>query len=62
MTDYSPIARIVLRYLVGVMFMGSPEIGEQLATDPDVIMFASLAIGAAIEAWYGYAKRKGGAT
>ncbi len=37
MSDYAPIARIVLRYLVGAAFVSSPEIGKQLATDPDVI-------------------------
>lgn len=59
---YAPIARIVLRYLVGIGFAGSTEIGDYLAADPDLVMYASMGIGIAVEATYAYAKKKGWAT
>lgn len=60
------IARILLRYassaLVAKGFM-APEVGNQLAVDPDVFQFAQVAIGlglgAASECWYWLAKRWG---
>lgn len=60
--DYAPIARIILRYLVGAGVMGSTAVGDYLAADADLVLYASLAIGAAVEAAYGLAKRRGGAT
>lgn len=60
--DYAPIARIVLRYVLGAAFMGSDEIGLQLAADPDLVMTATVAIGAAVEGIYAFAKKKGWAT
>ena len=53
------IARIVLRYVVGAVIMGSDQIGEQLATDPDLVMAVGGLIGLGIEAFYVFAKRKG---
>jgi hypothetical protein len=38
------------------------ETGAILAGDPDVVLYAALGIGAAVEAVYAYAKRKGWAT
>ena len=55
-------ARILLRYLVGAAFAGSPLIGEQLATDPDIVMVVSAAIGVAVEGAYVVAKRRGWVT
>lgn len=55
-------ARIILRYLVGAAFAGSPLIGEQLATDPDIVMVVSAAIGVAVEWAYVMAKRRGWVT
>ena len=60
--NYAPIARIVLRYVVGAGLLGSSVIGDQLAADPDIVFFASLALGAAVEGGYALAKRKGWAT
>jgi hypothetical protein len=60
--DYAPIARIFLRYVLGGAFMGSDEIGQQLSMDPDLVMAATVAIGAVVEAAYAIAKRKGWAT
>ena len=53
----APIARILLRYGVGYL-LGS-EIGETLALDQDVVMFVALGIGAATEAAYALAVKKG---
>lgn len=51
------IIRIILRYLVGMAIIGSPEIGNQLATDPDIVMALSALVGVATEAFYVYAKK-----
>jgi hypothetical protein len=56
------IARILLRYVVGMAFAGSAVIGDQLATDPDVVMGVSALVGIATEWAYAIAKRKGWAT
>lgn len=58
--DYSPIARIVVRYAVGLI-VGADTAGI-LASDPDVITMAAVAIGGAVEVLYAIAKRKGWAT
>ena len=55
-------ARIILRYFVGMALVGSPVIGERLATDPDVVLIVSALIGVATEYVYVIAKRKGWAT
>lgn len=60
--NYAPIARIILRYLVGGVFMGSAAIGSQLAADPDIVAVAALAVAAVVEVAYTIAKRKGLAT
>jgi hypothetical protein len=60
--DWTPIARIILRYLVGAAIMGSDEIGVSLSSDPDLVMVAALAIGATVEGAYAWAKKRGGAT
>lgn len=62
MSQYAPIARIVLRYLVGAAIVGSGEIGEQLAADPDLVMLISALIGMAVEAGYVLARKRGWAT
>ena len=58
--DYAPIARIVIRYAVGLI-VGADQAGI-LAADPDVVTIAAVAIGAAVEVVYSVAKRKGWAT
>ena len=60
MTDWAPLARIVLRYIVGAI-MGM-EAGAVLAGDPDAVFYTALGIGALVEVVYAYAKRKGWAT
>lgn len=62
---YAPIARIVLRYAVGaaVMYgMIGAETGEHLVVDPDLTLIVGAVIGAAVEAVYAHAKKKGWAT
>lgn len=58
--NYAPIARIVLRYLIGGI-IGAAQ-GNMLAADPDLVTVVALGIGAAVEAAYALAKRKGWAT
>lgn len=58
--DYAPLARIVLRYAVGAVV--GMDSGRLLAGDPDVVTMVALAVGAAVEAIYAIAKRRGWAT
>lgn len=60
--DYAPLARIILRYLVGAGMMGSVQIGDTLATDPDLVFYAAMGIGFVVETAYAWAKRVGGNT
>ena len=60
MMDYAPIARIVIRYAVGLIV--GDDMAGVLAADPDVVTIAAVAIGAAVEVVYSVAKRKGWAT
>lgn len=59
---YAPIIRIVLRYVVGALFVGAGPVAEQLAADPDIVMVLAAGLGAAVEAGYLIARRKGWAT
>jgi hypothetical protein len=59
------IARISLRYLSGALItygLVSPDVGAQIAVDPDLIALAGIAIGAAVEGVYALAVRRGWAT
>ena len=58
--NYAPIARIILRYAVGAIVGASQA--ELLIGDPDVVAMVALTTGAAVEAAYVLAKRKGWAT
>jgi hypothetical protein len=58
--NYAPIARIVLRYIIGGV-IGAAQ-GDMLAADPDIVTFVALALGAAVEGAYAIAKRKGWTT
>lgn len=60
--NYGPLARIILRYVVGAGLAGSQTIGDQLAADPDLVFYVSLGAGAVVEGAYALAKRKGWAT
>lgn len=59
-------ARIVLRYIVGGFIAGSPALGKELASDPDLVLFVSggiafgaAGVGAAVEWFYAQAKKRG---
>lgn len=56
-----PFIRIVLRYGVGAVI--GYQVGEQLASDPDVVAIATAgaaaAVGAITEGFYALAKRLG---
>lgn len=58
--NYAPIARIIIRYGVGLL-IGAAQ-ADVLAADPDVVTVVALAIGAGVELAYTIAKRKGRAT
>ena len=63
--SYAPLARIVLRYIVGAAVMYGligAETGEYLAVDPDLTLVIGSIIGAAVEFAYAYAKKRGWAT
>lgn len=57
---YAPIARIILRYGVGLT--AGMALGNQLAADPDMVIVLAGLVGAAIEGAYAIAKRKGWST
>jgi len=59
---YAPMVRIILRYLIGAAIMGSQQVGESLAADPDLVAMGALGLAAAVECGYALAKRKGWAT
>ena len=56
----APVIRIVLRYGVGAVI--GMEIGGMLAGDPDIVMLLAAGVGAATEAAYVFAKRRGWTT
>jgi len=56
----APVIRIVLRYCVGAVV--GMEIGGMLAGDPDIVMLLAAGVGAATEAAYVFAKRRGWTT
>jgi hypothetical protein len=54
--DYAPIARIIVRYIVGLI-IGADAAGV-MAADPDVITMGAIAIGGLVEVLYALAKKK----
>lgn len=55
MTNLTPWARNVARYLVGALVAVAP----QIAADPVLYQIAGVVIGAAVEVYYILAKRNG---
>lgn len=53
------IARIILRYIVGGVIVGSAAVGERLAANPDLVMVVAGAVGVGIETFYAIAKKRG---
>ena len=54
---YAPIARIIIRYAVGIVI--GTDAARILAGDPDIIAVVALAIGAITEVVYALAVKKG---
>ena len=57
--NYGPIIRVVLRYIVGGVFVGSQAVGDQLAADPDLVAALSIFVGLGVEAFWMLARKKG---
>ncbi|MGB1390301.1 MAG: hypothetical protein ACPG61_15595 [Paracoccaceae bacterium] len=55
--NYAPIARIIIRYIVGAIL--GMETGEILAGDPDLVVVVALGVGAATEFAYALAVKRG---
>lgn len=60
MNDFGPIARIIIRYIVGLVI--GADAADIAAGDPDIVTIVAAGIGAAVEVAYGMAKRRGWAT
>ncbi len=62
--DYAPIARIVARYVIGVV--AGAAVSDAVLNDPDLMNMLTMGITAvasyAVEKIYAIAKRKGWAT
>lgn len=55
--NYAPIARIVLRYIVGLII--GADAADTLAGDPDIVTVVALGIGLAVEVVYAFAVKRG---
>lgn len=55
--QFAPIARILIRYVVGLMI--GVDLADTLAGDPDVVTVVALALGAAVEFAYSMAVKYG---
>lgn len=55
--SYAPIARIILRYIVGLII--GADAANLLAGDPDVVSVVALGIGLAVEVAYAFAVKRG---
>lgn len=58
--NYAPIARILIRYGVGLVI--GADAADLLAGDPDVVTVFAVVLGGGVEVAYNFAKRKGWAT
>lgn len=57
-----PVSRIIARYVIGYMLLGSTDIGSYIGQDPDVIMLIASGLGVICESSYILARRWGWAT
>ena len=55
--DYAPIARIIIRYVVGLVI--GADAADIAAGDPDLVTVVAAGVGIAVEVVYGVAKRRG---
>lgn len=59
------IARIVLRYAAGALVAAgylNADLGNQIGTDPDLLIILGGALGICVELAYAFAKKRGWAT
>lgn len=54
---YAPIARIIIRYIVGLTI--GADFAGVMAADPDMVTVLAAALGAATEAAYAVAVKRG---
>lgn len=72
MSQYGPLVRIILRYIIGpvlgmvavFVFGMQPDegIGKELSENADMVALGCLVVGAIVEWFYRRAKKDGGAT
>ena len=55
--NYAPIARILIRYVVGVVI--GADAADLIAGDPDVVTVVALAVGGLVEVVYSLAVKRG---
>lgn len=55
--DYAPIARIVIRYIVGLVI--GADAAQIAAGDPDLVTIVAAGVGVGVETVYAVAKRRG---
>jgi len=58
--NYAPIARIIIRYAVGLII--GADAADILAADPDAVTIIAAGIGLLTEVAYAHAKHRGWAT
>lgn len=61
-----PSVRIMLRYGIGILagavgISVAPDLGERLASDPDIVFLLATGLAGLVELIYARAKRNGGA-
>ena len=54
--NYAPIARILIRYIVGVAI--GADAADLIAGDPDVVTVVALAVGGLVEVAYTFAVKR----
>lgn len=59
MTVNPAYIRIALRYVIGAAMIGSPQLGHELAADPDVVFAVSGLAAFAVEGFYFASKKLG---
>lgn len=55
--EYAPIARIIIRYAVGIVI--GADSADVLAANPDLITLVAAGVAVVVEGFYAWAKKKG---
>lgn len=55
--DYAPIARIIIRYAVGIVI--GADAADVLAANPDLITLVAAGVAVVVEGFYAWAKKNG---